>query len=98
MTRLEQLNSEILIAPHPDMEPHVTRGAFILVDPSLDLAMVAHLMERNEAVAIQDFLARKLIRKVEPKEAENWRLTKTFFRFLIIQPFVVGQVLSEVVN
>ncbi len=92
MHTLEELRSQILLAPHPDMEPHVRRGAFIVIHPSLDLAEVAFRMQNNDEAYVSHLISMSFLAKASPEELPQWRESKTFFRFIIVQPWVIAQV------
>ena len=95
-TPLEELRGQILVAPYPDMEPHVKRGGFVLVDTKLDLAEVALLIEINDEASILALIQSSLLVKSQTSDIEAWRREKRFFRFLIVQPFVVAQYYEKV--
>ncbi len=97
-TPLEELRTQILIAPHTDMEPHVRRQAFLLLDCRHDLAEVAHKMVLNDQVFIAGLVQSSELRKAAPEDLEIWRQQKRFFRFLIVQPFVLAQDFSPDFN
>jgi hypothetical protein len=90
-TPLEELRGQILVAPYPDMEPHVRRGGFILIDTKLDLAEIALQMEANDEASMRALIESSLITKPDASILDEWRRDKRFFRFLIVQPWVVGQ-------
>jgi hypothetical protein len=90
-TPVEELRAQILIAPHTDMEPHVRRQAFLLLDRRHDLAEVAHKMALNDQGFIANLVETALLRKASTEDLEIWRREKRFFRFLIVQPFVLAQ-------
>jgi hypothetical protein len=92
---LKELQEQILIAPHPDMEPHVKRGAFFLIDSELDLASVALAIAQNDENKIAKLIDDKKIVRPDLNDLENWKKYKTFFRFIIVQPFVIAQKLTD---
>ncbi len=88
---IEVLRSQILLAPISDMEPHIKRGAFIIVNECLDLAKVAFAIATNHKEEIQKHLQDSLICKGDEESLKVWREEKTFFNFIIVQPYVVAQ-------
>lgn len=90
-TSLEELRAQILVAPHTDMEPHVRRQAFLLLDARWDLAEVAQKMALNDQSFVAALVQSAELRKAAPEDLEIWRREKRFFRFLIVQPFVLAQ-------
>jgi len=93
-TPLDELRAQILIAPYTDMEPHVRRGAFVLVSSKLDLAEVALKMEDNDQAHLSSLIESGLLTKSAPEHLDVWRKEKRFFKFLIVQPFVIAQYLE----
>lgn len=87
----EEMNAQILVVPFVEMEPHVQRGAVVVIDESLDLATVGIMLAQDDKAGVEDLIARQLLTKASPLEFEAWRREKRFFRILIIQPFVVAQ-------
>ncbi|MEO5667365.1 MAG: DUF2288 family protein [Bdellovibrionota bacterium] len=90
-TALEKLRGQILVAPYPDLEPHVKRGSFILVSTNLDLAEVALKIETNDTAYMSGLIESGLLVKSTEADLKDWRRDKRFFKFLIVQPFVVAQ-------
>ncbi len=88
---LKELNEQILVVPFVELEPHLKRGAVIVIDESLDLAEVGLLMANDNKAAIVDLLNEHLMTKASSVDYEAWRREKRFFKFLVIQPFVVVQ-------
>ncbi len=88
---LQELESQILVIPFVEMEPHIKRGAVILVDESLILAEVALRVALDEKEAISELLAEQKLSKASHLEFEQWRQHKQFFKILIVQPFVLAQ-------
>jgi hypothetical protein len=88
---LEELRAQILIAPHPDLEPHLLRGALIMLADELDLAVTAAQIARNDQGAISILIEAGKLTRPDPKDLDVWRAEKAFFRFVIVQPFVLAQ-------
>jgi hypothetical protein len=88
---LQEFREQILVAPYPDLEPHLRRGALILVDVGLDLAEIALQVSANNEAAIGGLIANGRLARPGPEALETWRTEKAFFQFLIVQPFVLAQ-------
>jgi hypothetical protein len=88
---VHELREQMMVVPYPELEPHVRRGAVILVDASLDLAETALLMAENQHLKVKTLLDQGLLTKASPADLDLWRQEKAFFEFIVIQPFVVGK-------
>ena len=88
---LEELQAQILVVPFVDMEPHLKRGAVIVIDEELDLAQVGLWLARDNKEEISKLIEAQLLTKASPLDFEAWRREKRFFKILIVQPFVVAQ-------
>lgn len=88
---LQELESQILVIPYPEMEPHLKRGAVILIDEDLNLAEVGLMVASDDKAGITKLLAAGQLTKASSIEFEQWRQHKQFFKILIVQPFVLAQ-------
>jgi hypothetical protein len=88
---IEELKSQIMMAPVTDMEPHIRATSFLYLSEEMDLAETAHKMALNDAEAIQELLSSERLVKADLESYENWKNEKVFFNFLIVQPFVLAQ-------
>jgi hypothetical protein len=86
-----ELAEDILVVPFVEMEPHIKRGAVIVIDESLNLAEVGTLVANDDSVAIGELLSGGKLSKASHLEYEQWRQHKQFFKILIVQPFVLAQ-------
>ena len=91
MTLIEELSAQILVTPFVELEPHLKRGAVILISEDIDLAQTAAWIAEDNKQEISRLLAQGLLTKPTLKDLETWRQDKRFFRMLIVQPFVVAQ-------
>jgi|GEM_PF-2317419 len=92
---IEELQEHILLSPVPDLEPHIRRGAFLVVHEELDLAHVAQMMAANDDQNIANFIAKGWILKASAEDMKKWKEEKAFFHFIIIQPFVLAKKFIE---
>lgn len=88
---LTELESQVLVVPYIEMEPHLRRGAVILVDEDLSIAEVGLKLALDDKLAVARLLAKHKISKASTMELEIWRQHKQFFKILIVQPFVLAQ-------
>ena len=73
------------------MQPHITRGAFLVVHNELDLVDVAYASAANDEGQIKEWFNNNLLSKASEDCYAPWRAKKVFFQFLIVQPFVVAK-------
>ena len=88
---LEELEAQILISPVPDLEPHIKRGAFIVIHEELNLAHTAQLIAANDEATITDYIAKGWLYRASEKDIPTWKHDKSFFHFIIVQPFVIAK-------
>lgn len=88
---LADLREQILVTPFVELEPHLKRGAVVLIDETLDLAEVGLALVEDRKEWIAELIADLRITKASPVEVEKWRREKQFFKIVIVQPFVVAQ-------
>jgi hypothetical protein len=88
---LQELESQVLIVPFIDMEPHIKRGAVLVVEEGLSIADVGLKLATDNKTAVAALLADQKLSKASHLEFEQWRQHKQFFKILIIQPFVLAQ-------
>jgi hypothetical protein len=88
---LKELESQVLVVPYIEMEPHLKRGAVILIDEDLSIAEVGLKLALDDKLAVARLLAEHKISKASTLEFEVWRQHKQFFKILIVQPFVLAQ-------
>lgn len=77
------------------MRPHYKRGGLILVDDKLDLVSVAVKVALDEAEQIKIWMEQNLISKPTTEQESIWDKTAPRFRSIIVQPFVLAQILPE---
>lgn len=92
---IEELRTQILLAPITDMEPHIKRGGFVLISPTLDLAETAHAIAANNEALIQQHITNGLLNKGDQESYTTWKEEKIFFHFIVVSPFVVAQKFVE---
>ena len=92
----KKLSSEIEVCSWSDLEDHYTRGAILIIDPSLELVNVGIAMANDNAELVGDWLSNQRIQKPTQEQKENWSKNpkSKIARFLIIQPYVLIQLLA----
>jgi hypothetical protein len=92
-----QLRSAIDEADFAALAPHMHREALLLVAPTLGLLDCAMAIASNRTQVIAYWLNHDLIRKPTAAELTTWLTLAlaTRFRFIIVQPFVVAQLVAD---
>lgn len=90
----EKFKAEIYEEDWIVMRPHNNRGGLILVDDKLDLVAVAIKVAQDDAEQIKLWLEQKQLSKPTPDQSELWDQTQPRFRSVIVQPFVLAQIIS----
>ncbi len=91
----KNLNKDLDIATWDMLELHLTRGALVEVHNSLDLINVGLAVAEDKAELVKDWMEKGLIKNINEVEQE-WKENKGFkFKFLILSPYVLVQVLRE---
>ena len=80
--------------------PHHERGAVFIADQKLDLSHVAGVMSRDEVETVEHWLKLGELRKPLEGEIQQWESDSKSKRFLfiIIQPYVIIQFKSEILQ
>jgi len=91
----KNLNKDLDIATWDMLELHLTRGALVEVHNSLDLVEVGLAVAEDKAELVKDWMAKGLIKNMGEVDQE-WKENKDLkFKFLILSPYVLVQVLRE---
>jgi hypothetical protein len=73
-----------------DLRAHLTRGAVIVVDPSLDLLEVGEAVAKDDKARVGDWIARGLLVKPSLEKIEAWsKVEGLAWTTLVVQPFVL---------
>ncbi len=77
------------------LRAHNERGALILVEQLLELATVGERVAADDAVAVQSWLASRLLSKPTAEQSTAWDATPDKpFAMLVVSPFVLIQELD----
>jgi len=91
----KNLNEDLDIATWDMLELHLTRGALVEVHNSLDLVEVGLAVAEDKEELVKDWMAKGLIKNMGEVDQE-WKENKDLkFKFLILSPYVLVQVLRE---
>lgn len=73
-----------------DLRAHLTRGAVIVVDRSLDLLEVGEALARDDKARVAAWIEAGLVGKPSLETIERWsKLTGPAWVSLVVQPFVL---------
>ena len=89
----DKLTSELAEAGWRLLAPHFARGALLICDERVGLVEAAVALARDEVAVVAEWLNAGALRKPTEAEAAAWATSAPAFRFLIVQPFVVAEVL-----
>lgn len=88
----EKLRSEVMACAFEDLAPHLSRGALLLAEPTVDFLDVAYAIARDDRASVERFLqAAQLRRAGEPDQALFGALAEQRFQFVVVQPWVLAQ-------
>ena len=92
--------NEIEQADWSMLKDHYKRDALFLVDQSLDLCDVAVALAMDKKHFVEHWLSEKLIIRPSEDQAKDWEEKKfeKFTNFLIIQPYVIAQIIPDIKN
>jgi len=88
----QELSAQVDTARWHWLQAHNERGALILVEGMLDLALVGERLVADDRVTVESWLASRLLSKPTAEQIENWNaLPDKSFSMLIVSPFVLIQ-------
>jgi len=91
-TTQEELVVQIDVAQWQWLRAHAERGALILVDTMLELAVVGASLAADDSDQVQGWLASGLLAKPSVTQLDRWNLQpEKRFSMLVISPFVLIQ-------
>ncbi len=92
-----KLAAEALVTDFAALRPHTVRGALFVVSPSLRLIDVAVAIAKNRSAVVALWLGQNLLRKPTPEELAAWaqQPAEPRFRFVIVQPYVLAELLLD---
>jgi hypothetical protein len=94
---LEKLIKEIDITSWSELEVHEKRSALILIDSTLNIAEVALKVASDEVEAIKTWMSQNLILRPTEEQITNFKENPLHkqFSFLIVQPYVLAQLIKD---
>lgn len=90
-----QLKKDLNKADWSIIEPHLKRDAVVVVDQDLDLIAVAKAVVLDEAETMKSWMKDGLVSKPSEAQKSLWKDSSKKFIFLILQPFVLIQEISN---
>ena len=92
----QRLEAEVLEVEWDALVPHFARGALIFVHPDLPLVKAAMAVGLDAADDVRAWMASGTMAPVTDAQAKTWASApQASFRFLIVQPFVLAQPVSQ---
>lgn len=89
----EKLRSEIMATTWDSLVSHFARGALLLVAARVDLLEVAEALARDDAPAVEAWVAERAITRASDDDARSFAARPGLrFQFAIVQPWVIAQV------
>lgn len=92
---IEKLTNDVDEAKWELIKDHHERGAAFLVDDSLDLVAVGVAMAKDQVEYIRNWLEEGKILQPTEELISAWKEVDVYFRYLIIQPYVLFQIKRE---
>ncbi len=93
---IKQLQAQIMPTQWSDLESHYQRDAVIVVSPVIDLAEAAAVVAEDSKEQLTIWLDEKKIYKPSSEEIKIWESEDQIFNFLIVQPFVLIQIQTNI--
>ncbi len=86
-----KLNAETGRLAWNELERHFARGVVVLVAAELDLVDVAFRVSRDDKDAVEDWMARGLVRRAGTEDAITWNERQSRFWAVVAAPWVLIQ-------
>ena len=91
----EKLKNDIDKAKWDLLEPHHQRGAAFIISQDLELEAVGLAMARDESNYVREWIQKEKLLPPTEEQIEVWSEDETEFNYLIIQPYVIFQLISD---
>ncbi len=95
MSLRNTLRKQLGWATWAELVPHFARGVVIVVRADLDLIDAAEALAADNGSDVQTWLDDGRMRKPDEAESRAWMVVPPKFQFVIVQPWVVVQILPE---
>jgi len=93
---MQGLAAQVDTAQWQWLRAHNERGALILVEGMLELAVVGERLVADDAAAVQSWLASRLVSKPTAEQVAAWNaVPDKLFSMLVVSPFVLIQEQQE---
>ena len=92
---LAKLMNEIDVAKWDLLAPHHEREALFVVNKSLELPPVGLAMTRDEVEYVRNWLTAGDIYQPTEEQIAVWKEEEVKFKYLIVQPYVLAQLVNE---
>lgn len=91
----DKLASEVMTIGWSHLQPHARRDALWIVD-GLDLVEAAVAFAEDDVASVQRWLEAGQLGRPVPALIDRWNQDGTLFRALIVQPWIVAQVVVPI--
>ncbi len=91
----EKLKNDIDQAKWELIEPHHQRGAAFIISQDLNLEAVGLAMARDESTYIREWIQEKKLLPPNEEQIHSWSEDEVVFNYLIIQPYVLFQIVGD---
>jgi len=89
-----KLELETYTADWPAMAPHFARGVVVVCGPELDVLDAAVALAQDDATTVAGWMASGALRKATDADGHAWTDGSPTFRFVIVAPFVVTELVE----
>ncbi len=95
----EELKLTVDVARWEWLRPHLDRGGLVVVSPELDLTAAGFSIAGDDSAAVGSWIARGMIAKPSATQIFDWDADPdTPFRYVIVAPYVLIQLLTPLVS
>ncbi len=91
---VRKFNEELSDIDWKALQPHFAIGTLVVADQTMDLVEVGVKMAQDDKQAFLEWLATGKVYKPDEDQARRWDKNNSRFNFLIVQPFVLAQVIA----
>ncbi|MCB0421017.1 MAG: DUF2288 family protein [Bdellovibrionales bacterium] len=94
----EKIKSEILEVEWEPLAEHHQREAVVVVSESLNLIDVAEAVIQDDVDQLKGWLKSVMVYKPAPDQVTQWSATHQKFLCVIVQPYVLVQIIPNLVT
>lgn len=91
----KKIESELMEVSWEPLAEHYARDAVVLVTDSLDIIDVAEVVIKDDVEKLKVWLKDLAVHKPSPEQVQEWSKGATQFLCVIVQPYVLIQVMAD---